>query len=195
MKLQQAYCVGFERKSFTAYGIKLHPLTLGHVQLMAMMGSEIPWQCPSGVKMVDVCSAVAVGMFPAWEDAKHHFEVDDEIHQILADKMARNNNEDQAKIALDWLAYYLDKPRALGSYDIMDSRCPWWWTYAEFLQTEIGKTEEQAWGTICADAFSYYAAFASRTGSNQFLTIREVVLEDAVKNGKTMAQLFDEGVL
>jgi hypothetical protein len=96
---------------------------------------------------------------------------------------------------LEWLAYYLQKPRSAGRFDPMESRCPWWWTYAEFLQSELGKGEDQAWGTVCADAFCYYAAFASRNQSKQFSTMREVMLEDAVKEGKTMKQLFDEGVI
>lgn len=195
MKLQQAYLVGFERRAFTAYGIRLHPLTLGHVQLMAMMGSEIPWQCPNGIQMNDVCSAIAVGMFPAWEDAYHHLSVTPDAPAQIGLKMSQTKELNQMDAVLSWIAYYLEKPRSMGDYDVMESRCPWWWTYAEFLQTELGKTEEQAWGTLCSDAFCYYASFAGRSGSKQFLTLRETILEDAVKEGKTMKQLFDEGVL
>ena len=195
MNLQQAYQVGFERRSFTAYGIRLHPLTLGHVQLMAMMGSGIPWQSPSGIRLDDLCIAVAVGAFPAWEDAQHHLITTPDAAAQIGEAMANATDDKQSEIVLEWLAYYLSKPRSISAYDIMESRCPWWWTYAEFLQSEVGKSEEQAWGTICADAFAYYAAFAGRSGSKQFSTLREVVLEDAVKEGKTMAQLFEEGVL
>jgi hypothetical protein len=195
MKLQPAYQVGFERQTFTAYGFRLHPLTLGHVQLMAMHGSEIPWQCPNGIAFDDLCGAIAVGIFPAWEDAHHHLTNTPNAANEIGKAMASINDENQNTEVVKWLAHYLQKPRAIGGFDLMESRCPWWWTYAEFLQTELGKSEEQAWGTICADAFCYYASFAGRNGSKQFSTLREVLLEDAVKEGKTMKQLFDEGLI
>jgi len=195
MKLQPAYQVGFERQAFTAYGFRLHPLTLGHVQLMAMHGNEIPWQCPDGITFDDLCGSVAVGIFPAWEDAQHHLLTTPDAVEQIGTAMANAADKKQPDIVVEWLAYYLQKPRAPNGIDMMESRCPWWWTYSEFLQTEMGKSEDQAWGTICADAFCYYAAFASRSGSKQFSTLREVLLEDAVKDGKTMKQLFDEGAI
>jgi hypothetical protein len=195
MKLQQAYFAGFDRREFTAYNFRLYPLTLGHVQLMAMMGSEIPWQCPNGIRANDLCSAVAVGMFSAWEDAHQHLTTSPDAAEQIGAHMAQHADDKQTESVLEWLVYYLSKPRSIGSYDVMESRCPWWWTYAEFLQSELGKSEESAWATICADAFSYYAAFAGRNGNKQFSTLRECLLEDAVKEGKTMKQLFEEGVI
>jgi len=193
--LQPAYRVGFERREFTAYGFRLHPLTLGHVQLMAMQDSEIPWQCGSEIAIADICGAIAVGIFPAWEDASHALTTDPKIAMDIGRAMADAPGVEQAAKVVEWLAYYIDKPKSNAAFDVMESRCPWWWTYAEFLQTEMGKSEDQAWGTICADAFCYYAAFAGRQGSKHFLTIREYVIQSQVEQGKTIKQMFDEGGL
>ena len=142
MKLQPAYQVGFERQAFTAYGFRLHPLTLGHVQLMAMMGSEIPWQCGDSIAVDDLCGAVAVGLFPAWEDAQHHLVTTPDAATQIGSAMASYHAQDEAGRVLEWLAYYLQKPRSIEGYDPMESRSPWWWTYAEFLQSELGWQED-----------------------------------------------------
>jgi len=194
MKLQQAYLSGFERKAFTSYGYTLHPLTLGHVQCMAELGCVIPWGGQK-VTLSDVAMTVAVCAIPQWEQARDAMTTDDSYALKITTAIMDAPIEAQTSSCLEYLIYDLAKPLGKQQHDPMESRCPWWWSYAEFLQTEMHRTEKQAWGTICSDAFAYYASFSTRNGSEQFDTMREVVITEQIKAGKTVDEMLAEGVL
>lgn len=193
MLLQPAYINGHERKTFAAYDYKLHPLTLGHIQLLAEMGSSIPFPGEK-IEPTDIGMVVAVGMFSMWEEAREKLS-DGQLLAQLTQRFIASPSEDQTEQVLAYIVYYLAKPRHRGQSDPLDSRCPWWWTYAEFMQTEMHRDEVAAWATPCCDAFAYYASFATRNGSDHFLTYREIFFADQIQQGKTIGQLFKEGVI
>jgi hypothetical protein len=190
--LQSAYIAGFERKLFAPYGIPLQPLTLGHVQALAEVGLDLVWS-GSDITKQDVATVLAVCCFADWQQARE--ELNNPAHlQSMVQRVVEGKDEEAQKL-VDYICYYLDRPKSKTKFDPMDARIPWWWSYAEFMQTEMGRDEEEAWGTICADAFCYYASFATRNGSEQFMTHRENYLDNMVRSGKTMKDLFDEGAI
>lgn len=194
MKLQRAYVSGFERRSFRAYGVVLHPLTLGHVQLLAELGSPIVYGLDC--EKPDLTYIITAGSFPLWEQAREYIEKNSNDLVIFSERIAKNYSDEETRKVFDYLAYYLSKPRnRSSSVDRSETRIPWWWSYAEFLQTEMSRSEVDAWNTICSDAFAYYASYITRSGSEDFMTVREVFLAEQVESGKTIAQLFDEGVI
>jgi hypothetical protein len=190
--LQSAYIAGFERKLFAPYGIPLQPLTLGHVQALAEVGLNLVWS-GSEISKEDIASIIAVCCFSDWQQSRDELQNADHLQSVV-ERVYAGTNED-AQCLVDYVCYYLDRPKSKTSFDPMDARIPWWWSYAEFLQSEMGRDEEDAWDTICADAFCYYASFATRNGSEQFMTHRESHLDELVKSGKTIKQLFDEGAI
>ena len=192
MLLQDAYKVGFERKVFEPFGIPLQPLTLGHVQLLAELGVEIVWS-NARIKAKDLACILAVCCFSHWQQARE--ELFNAKHIASMSDVVMKGNPHDSQAVVDYLVYYLDRPASRGLSDPMEARIPWWWSYAEFLQTELGRDEEDAWDTICSDAFCYYSSYATRNGSEQFLTGREYYLESMVKKGYTMKQLFEEGLI
>lgn len=195
MKLQQAYVSGFERKVHRAYGLTLQPLTLGHVQLLAELGCPIGWGL-TDLKKHDIATIVAVGTFALWEQAREYLVNNPDQVKALATRIALQFNEDEASNVLGYVVYYMAMPRRNDAKaDPEESRVPWWWSYAEFLQSEMGRSESDAWNTICSDAFAYFAAYAIRNGSKDFMNSREVWLAEQVESGKTMKQLFEEGLL
>lgn len=193
MLLQGAYQAGFMRQQFRAYGIPLAPLTLGHVQVLAMMGSKWVWHGQQ-IERADLCMVLTVCCFPSWEQAVEEMSESDKH----TDKMIRHvvdHPNDDTEVVVDYLSYYLQRPQCSLGVDPMECRIPWWWAYAEFMQSEMGRNEVDAWNTICSDAYAYFAAHATRNGSTQYMTMRECQLSDFVAQGKTMADLFDEGLI
>jgi len=189
--LQAAFVNGFERRQFRAFDTDLHPLTLGHVQILAEMGCSILEVEPSFGDH-DAAMVAIVCMFPRWEEAREAL-----VHQgFLGDRLnkmvTRYDVHDQAKEVAGFIAYYMTKPANNLASDPMDQRVPWWWSYAEFLQTDMHRTEKAAWGTIVSDAFAYYASFATRNGSKAFKTLRDRAWEEIVSSGKTVKELFEE---
>lgn len=194
MKLQRAYVSGFERRSFRAYGVVLHPLTLGHVQLLAELGSPLAYGAEA--QKPDLAVIISACAFPLWEQAREYITTHESDLVDFAKRVSKEYSDEETKKVLDYLAYYLTRPRSKsGGTDRAETRIPWWWSYAEFLQTEMSRSEVDAWNTICSDAFAYYASYITRSGSEDFMTVREVFLAEQVESGKTIAQLFDEGVI
>ena len=194
MLLQSAYINGHERRTFRAYEITLHPLTLGHIQLLAEMDCRIPW-AGGNITREDIAMVVAVCAFPAWEQAREHMAEFPTYATDLAQKVLSEEGDESEHQVMAFVVYYLAKPANQNTFDLMEGRVPWWWSYAEFMQTEMHRSEVQAWATICCDAFAYCASFATRNGSEDFLTHREIYLAGEVQAGKTMKQLFEEGVI
>lgn len=193
MLLQGAYTAGFERQSFSAFGLPLAPLTLGHVQLLAQMGAKFPFDS-SSLEKADLCYVLAVCVFPKWQQASEVLSANEGHVEQIAQHVIGEKSGDLKDVA-SYLSYYLQRPKSRGGRDPYDCRVPWWWAYAEFLQSEMGRSEECAWDTICCDAFCYYACYASRSGDEQFLTLREAYLDDMVASGKTIKQMFEEGLI
>lgn len=192
MLLQSAYKVGFERELFRPYGIPMQPITLGHVQVLAELEVPFVW-ANNEIKKQDVAAVVMVCCFPDWQQAREELKNDAHIESVV-EAMSRGDDDDFDQV-VRFLCYYIDRPKSKGISDPMETRCPWWWSYAEFLQTEMGRSEIEAWNTICADAFCYYACYATRSGSDQFMTTRENYLDEMVKSGKTIKEMFDEGLI
>lgn len=194
MLLQDSYKNGFQRERFEAYGIRLYPLTLGHVQFLAetecnavLSGNQLDYS-----DIVLICSICG---FELWDQAREVIENDDLHVDQVARHIAKNKSEDESKKVVDYFVYYLAKPETKSMPDMAGARVPWWWSYAEFLQTEMGRSEADAWNTICCDAFCYYASFASRNGSEEYLTARECFFANQFKQGKTVKDLFEEGLI
>lgn len=193
MLLQGAYQAGFLRQQFMAYGIPLAPLTLGHVQVLAQMGSKWMWDAEE-IERGDLCMVLAVCCFPSWQQAVEELAKSDDHADAMVDHVLKHKDDDTNTV-VEYLSYYLQRPKCTLGVDPMEARVPWWWAYAEFLQSEMGRSEVDAWDTICSDAYAYFAAHATRNGSTQYMTIRECQLSEFVAEGKSMADLFDEGLI
>lgn len=191
--LQQVYISGHELKDFSAFGINLYPLTLGHIQLLAEMECSLPFP-PQKIEVADVYKLVAVAAYPDHEQAR------EDLPKRLNDLVSRiahfTNDENRAGIvaATDYLTYYMAKPRTMGgAVDYLDTRVPWWWGHAEFMQSEMGRSERDAWKTLVVDAFAYFACWSVRHGDSEtYLDARGVEIEKMVKAGKTPDQIIRE---
>jgi hypothetical protein len=194
MKLQQAYQSGFERKDFCAYGYKLHPITLGHMQMLAEMECRIATGEANKIDLTDIAKIVTVCVFPRWEQAREHLKENPGQAAKIAIEVAQSDKSESSTV-VDFVIYYLAKPKNNLNLDPAEQRIPWWWNYAEFLQTEMGRSEVEAWGTICSDGFAYFASFATRAGSKTYMTQRELWFDEQFSSGKTIESLYAEGVL
>ena len=183
--LQRAYINGHERREFRAYGIPLHPLTLGHIQLLAEMDCNVPFP-PLVLEIEDIGKVVSVCAYPDWRDARERITSDiNDLTRTIVNALEPDNKAAITTIG-EYLAYYLAKPRMrVESSEWADSRVPWWWSYAEFMQTEMGRDEIDAWNTTVCDAFAYFTCWANRGGDDRIMTVREVLIEDQVRAGKT----------
>lgn len=195
--LQQPYISGFERKQFAAFGVQLHPLTLGHIQLLAMMGSAIPF--PSAkIGLDDMGMLVFAASFARWEDA---IELSSDASHLAGyqEKILSLTPHDikaGCVSSADYLEYYMCRPINNSPRLTWDqARVPWWWGFAEFLQTEMGRSEGRAWATICSDAFAYWACYITRNGDESVCQQRDAIIEQRIRSGLTIAQQFDEGLL
>jgi len=161
---------------------------------LAELGCAIPWAGQKAT-LADIAMVIAVCAIPQWEQSRELIESNGAYVSNIVGAIMDAQDKDQTSACLEYLVYYLAKPLGKQQQDPMDSRCPWWWSYAEFLQTEMHRTEKQAWGTICSDAFAYYASFATRNGSTQFDTIREAIITEQIKAGKTVDEMLAEGII
>lgn len=197
--LQQCYVSGFERATFNALGFTLAPLTLGHVAVLALTDNPLlkfGKADTSTVGIHDLVSFVFICSTPRWEDAL------DAMKNGNMELSAQKYIEDHAdKIDLDkgipeikaYYDYYLAAPMRDSRESVV--RVPWWWAYATWLQTDLNRTEEEAWATICSDAYSYYACAITNAGSQVVWDVGRVARVQQVKSGKTYRQMFKEGLL
>ena len=198
--LQQSYVSGFERATFSAFGVNLQPLTLGHVSVLALIESPMlsvsPGRGESSVTAGDLASVVFVCAHPRWEDA---------LQAIRSGNMAEGaqkyieeaGDKIDLQVASDtiraYYEYYMSTPEHKSRPTL--ARVPWWWAYATWLQANLGWPERKAWGTICSDAFAYHAAHITNCGSEDIMDMEQVRRAEMVKQGKTYKQMFKEGLL
>jgi hypothetical protein len=194
--VQQAYLSGFERKEFAPMGVKLAPLTLGHVSVLAITENGLIDNGGKGATVESVASFLYICSFPRWEQALEEIRNDNAAQAMFdwAEKYPKAEAyTDAAEVLKEYIEYYCACPQ--NKFPTSEVRNPWWWSYAEFLQSELGKSEKEAWGTIVADAFSYFACWAVRKGSKDILAEHERAVIDQIRSGKTIKQLFEEGKL
>lgn len=144
----------------------------------------------------DLVSFVFICSTPRWEDALAAVK-DGSMEQSAERYIEKHADKlDLAKGIPEIKAYY-DYYVAGPMRDNKESaiRVPWWWAYATWLQTDLHRTEDDAWATICSDAFSYHACAATNEGSQVVWDADRVKRAAQVKSGKTYRQMFKEGML
>lgn len=194
--LQASYIHGFERKKFHAYGVELHPLTLGHAHLLYMAGvAAITHEGDEkSLTLDDVGKIVAICCFPCWEqalDVVNKIDVPGDLFNQI--EKSGEQTRDALSTVAEYLVYYLLSPKTNDEQLSVDNvRVPWPWAYAEFLQTIIGRNEAEAWGTICCDAFSYYTCYRVRNGDKDVLSRGELRFLEISTEGKSIEDIQRE---
>lgn len=195
--LQQPYISGLERKRHEAFGIDLSPLTLGHVQILAEMESAIAFP-GRPVELNDLGKLVFVVHYPQWEQAREDLAHPEYLNKVLTRITELSRDQIQAGVEScgAYLAYYKCTPDTDQPFQPWErQRVPWWWAYAEFMQSVMGRSEVDAWGTICSDAFVYWACYLTRNGDDTVNMHGDAEINIRIRQGMTIAEQFEKGLL
>ena len=167
--LHPCYHAGWDDEQYSAFGLTLQPLTLGHARCLYILNS--PFVVPGDgtiskddlLLAASICSVQrapinACGMDDVI-DAAGSIAIDVNII-IEADKFS---------------AYFKKYCSVIPRFDSTppQQRVPWPWAYNGILRRYYGYTKQDAWEELCAEAFWLGVCVAVQNGDTGYATLEE----------------------
>ena len=156
-------------------GLQLQPFTLGHARLLMTIESPL-METDTELTLSDLWVAVYVCSIKSWSEA-HKMLINGKAESEAkkhGDSFDLAELQQHKKAFRDYIDYYTEAPMRNDS-EKHYARVPWPWLYSWLLlKDNVVKTQEEAWNTICSDAFAWNACRCAYNNDENLMNDLEV---------------------